>query len=143
MIKQIIFIVSLSFTIETHANLLINHNEKTDKLLFKKVESENQSEKIDNTHNNSVKAIPAVKAIPVIQSLPTKVTKPKPKPKPLTRWEIVQNEINAEVRNMNSEINLYNIAKNIGNIEKASTLLKSILDRKATIKVLKKEQVYY
>lgn len=139
MIKQIIFIVSLSFTIETHANLLINHNEKTDKLLFKKVESENQSEKIDNTHNNSVKAIPAVKAIPVIQSLPTKVTKPKP----LTRWEIVQNEINAEVRNMNSEINLYNIAKNIGNIEKASTLLKSILDRKATIKVLKKEQVYY
>lgn len=143
MIKQIIFIVSLSFTIETHANLLINHNEKTDKLLFKKVESENQSEKIDNTHNNSVKAIPAVKAIPVIQSLPTKVIKPKPKPKPLTRWEIVQNEINAEVRNMNSEINLYNIAKNIGNIEKASTLLKSILDRKATIKVLKKEQVYY
>lgn len=141
MIKQIIFIVSLSFTIETHANLLINHNEKTDKLLFKKVESENQSEKIDNTHNNSVKAIPAVKAIPVIQSLPTKVIKPKPKP--LTRWEIVQNEINAEVRNMNSEINLYNIAKNIGNIEKASTLLKSILDRKATIKVLKKEQVYY
>ena len=133
MIKQIIFIVSLSFTIETHANLLINHNEKTDKLLFKKVESE----------NHSVKAIPAVKAIPVIQSLPTKVTKPKPKPKPLTRWEIVQNEINAEVRNMNSEINLYNIAKNIGNIEKASTLLKSILDRKATIKVLKKEQVYY
>jgi hypothetical protein len=131
-LRLVILIICLCITNNAQADLLILQNNQLDKFLFKSSNSQNPSTKNTNIKINPDKAT---------------VIKPKQrsiisKQKPLSRVQLIQNEINAEIRNMNKDIIQYNKAKDMGNIKLASKILESILDRKNTIKILKKEQLH-
>lgn len=130
--RFIILIIFLSIVLKTQASLLIPHDNQTNTLLFGKNDVLQPTTKIKSKKTQSIKSV----AVTPIQAYK------RQKPKSELRTNLIQNEINEEIRSMNKDIIQYNKLKDTGNIKEALSILESIIDRKKTIKILQKEKHY-
>ena len=131
MLKYICFLILFISSICPAGLLIEKRQDQESKLLFK---SQEPTQAVKFTENKKI----GVRVIPILPV--QKLSKKAQKEKVLSKSQKIQNEINAEIKSMNQEINLYSAAKKSGNLKEALKLLDVIQDRKLNINVLRQEK---